>query len=115
MQYAGPLTGIEVNTSGIKVMLAGFALFPSVVKKLLGSHGVVHLGADGKLQVQEGWFPLDAWLAVQDAVFKEIGPNALFKFGMSIHENPKFPPWIRDIDTALESIDIAYPRSHRKS
>ena len=65
--------------------------------------------------MQEGWFPLDAWLSVHEAIHKEIGPNALVKLGMSIYENPKFPSWIRDIDTALESIDVAYHRSHRKN
>src|SRR5262245_49237878 len=84
--------GIEVSTTGIKVLLAGFGLFPSLAMKLLVSHGIVESGADGKpLVVQERWFPLDAWLGVLDAIEKEIGPAALFKVGENILENPKFP------------------------
>ncbi|APR83155.1 Hypothetical protein A7982_08504 [Minicystis rosea] len=104
-----------MSTSGIKVMLAGFELFPSVAKRLLAAQGVIAPGADGQMAVQERWIPLDSWLAVHEAVRKEIGANALFRFGNAILENPKFPAWIRDIDSALESIDIAYHRSHRKN
>jgi hypothetical protein len=115
MQQVGPLTGIEVSTSGIKVLLSGFELFPSIVKRILVDKGIVDAGGEGKLLVQERWFPLERWLGVHDAIYKEIGPNALFTFGTRILENPKFPPWIRDVDTALESIDIAYHKSHRKN
>jgi hypothetical protein len=114
MQSVGPLTGIEASTSGIKVLLAGFAMFPSVAMRLLVAQGVIAPKADGQILVQEHWFALDSWLAVHEAIRKEIGPNALFTFGTRILENPKFPPWIRDVDTALESIDVAYHRSHRK-
>jgi hypothetical protein len=114
MQRVGSLTGIEASTSGIKVLLAGFEYFPSLAMRLLVAQGVVGPGADGQLLVQESWFPLESWLAVHEAIYKEIGPNALITFGTRILENPKFPTWIRDVDTALESIDIAYHRSHRK-
>ncbi len=107
--------GIEAGTSGIKVLLASFGLFPSVANKLLVSHGVIAPGADGKLAVQERWFALDTWLDVHEAIRKEIGPNALFTLGTRIMENPKFPPWIRDIETALESMDATYHSSHRKN
>src|ERR1700734_330435 len=112
--HAGPLSGIEVTMSGPKVVLAGFDLFPSVVQKPLLSHGVLHAGETIESLPADRWFPLEVWLAVHEAIYKEIGPNALFKLGTRILENPKFPPWIRDIDTALESIDVAYHRSHRK-
>lgn len=115
MQQVGPLTGIEVSTSGIKVLLSGFELFPSIVRKILVEKGIVKPGDDGTFMVQERWFPLDAWLAVHEAIYQVIGPNALFTFGTRILENPKFPPWIRDVDTALASIDVAYHRSHRKN
>ncbi len=107
--------GIEAGTSGIKVLLASFELFPSVANRLLVSHGVIAPGADGKLAVQERWFALDTWLLVHEAIRKEIGPNALFTLGTRIMENPKFPPWIRDLETALVSMDVAYHSSHRKN
>ena len=115
MEQTGRI-GIEVGASGLKVLLAGFDMFPSLVKKLIVARGILKLGADGKLEVHEDrWYPLDTWLSVLEAIHTEIGPNAAFKLGRSILANPKFPPWIRDIETALESIDIAYHRSHRKA
>lgn len=115
MQQVG-LTGIEVSATGLKVLIAGFDMFPSLVRKLIVSKGILKLGPTGKLEIQEdSWFPLDVWLSVLEAIHKQIGPNALFKLGTHILENPKFPPWIRDIETALDSIDVAYHRSHRKA
>jgi hypothetical protein len=115
MQPPGPLAGIEANTTGVRVLMAGFDLFPSLVKKLLVEKGIVEKSADGKFLLQERWFPLESWLAVYDAIYREIGPNVLFTLGTHILENPKFPAWVRDIDTALESIDIAYHKSHRRN
>jgi hypothetical protein len=110
------LNGIEVSATGVKVLIAGFDLFPSLVRKLIVSKGILKLGPGGKLEIQEdAWFPLEAWLSVLEAIYTEIGRNALFKLGTSILANPKFPAWIRDIETALESIDVAYHRSHRKN
>src|SRR5580704_11021771 len=114
MQRVESLTDIEASTSGIKVLLAGFAMFPSVAMRLLVAQGVIKSGADGQPLVEERWVPLESWLAVHEAIYKEIGPNALQAFGAHILENDRFPPWIRDVDTALESIDVAYHRSHRK-
>lgn len=116
VQQISPMTGIEVAASGLKVLKAGFDLFPSLVKKLIVTKGILKLGPSGTLEIPEDkWIPLDSWLAVFEAIHAEIGPNALFKLGTSILANPKFPPWIRDVETALESIDIAYHRSHRKA
>ncbi|MFT3774548.1 MAG: hypothetical protein QM820_55025 [Minicystis sp.] len=110
------LMGIEVAASGLKVLLAGFDLFPSLVQRLIVSKGILKPGPGGKLEIREDrWFPLESWLSVLEAIHTEIGPNAAFKLGRSILANPKFPPWIRDIETALESIDVAYHRSHRKA
>jgi hypothetical protein len=112
MQIRPALPGIEASTSGIKVLKAGLTLFPSLVTKILAEH---NLPVGGTAPGQERWFPLETWLTVLDVVFKEIGPNALFTLGTRIMENPKFPSWIRDIDSAIEAIDVAYHRSHRKN
>lgn len=90
-------------------------MFPSLVTKILAEHNLpVPLSTDVPSE-PERWFPLDTWLALLDAVYREIGSNALFTLGTRIMANPKFPAWIRDIDSAIESIDIAYHRSHRKN
>lgn len=106
--------GIEVSTAGIKVVLASFDLFPSALQKLLQVHGVLQPGETVEGLSDDGWIPLDVWLTVHEAILEEIGPNALFKLGTRIRENPNFPAWIHDIDAALASIDVAYHKSHRK-
>lgn len=116
VQQGSPMSGIEVAASGLKVLQAGFDLFPSLVKRLIVSKGILQPRPDGSLEITgANWIPLDTWLAVFQAIHAEIGPNALFKLGTSILANPQFPPWIRDVDTALASIDVAYHRSHRKN
>jgi hypothetical protein len=110
-----PLAGIEATTSGIKLLLSGFELFPSIVKKILVEKGIVEPGVDGRLlTTQERWFPLESWLAVHEVIYREIGPNAILSLGTRITENPNFPPGIKDIPAALHALDLAYHRSHRK-
>jgi hypothetical protein len=115
MQTRPPLPGIEASTSGIKVLKEGLRLFPSLVNTILATQNLPLPGPGDALLGKERWFPLDTWLSVLDMVYTQVGPNALHKLGTEIMANPKFPPWIRDIDSALESIDIAYHRSHRKN
>jgi hypothetical protein len=43
-----------------------------------------------------------------------FGDNALSQIGIKIPENAQFPERIKDIDSALKSIDIAYHMNHRK-
>lgn len=108
-------SGIEVSASGIKVVLAGFDLFPSLVQKLLVTHGLLRPGETAEGVAADRWFPLEVWLGVHTAIRDEIGPNALFTACTRILSNPSFPAGIRDIDGALHAIDIAYHRSHRKA
>jgi hypothetical protein len=96
-------------------MQAGFELFPSLMKKLLIGRGIVDAGPDGQLVIPDDrWFPLATWLSVFDDIKGQIGPNALFRLGTSILENPRFPPGIADVDAALQGIDVAFHASHRK-
>jgi hypothetical protein len=116
MQALGPRVGIDVSSTAIKVALLGFELFPSLMKKILVTHGILEPDPSGQLIVPENrWFSLDSWLSVFETIRREVGPNALVQLGAHILENPKFPAWIKDVDTALQSIDTAYHLSHRKS
>lgn len=115
MHTRAPLPGIEASTSGIKVLAEGLKLFPSLVTTILTKHKLPVPGRSDTPFAAEKWFPLDTWLTVLDLVHGQVGPNALFHLGTSIMANPKFPSWIRDVDSAMESIDLTYHRSHRKS
>lgn len=115
MNTRAPLPGIEASTSGIRVLNEGLKLFPSLVTRVLAKHNLPVPGPADTVPGAERWFPLDTWLTVLDLVFTQVGPNALFTLGTRIMANPKFPPWIRDIDSALDAINIAYHKSHRKN
>lgn len=116
MQALGPRVGIDVSSTAIKVALSGFELFPSVLKKILVTHGILEPDPSGGLIIPEQrWFPLDSWLSVFETVRHEIGPSALVQLGTHILKNPKFPVGIKDVESALQSIDTAYHLSHRKS
>jgi hypothetical protein len=107
------LVGIEAGTSGLKLLLAGFEMFPSLVKKLLVEKGIVDKDAKDLLAEQR-WFPLESWLAVHEVIYREMGPSAIMAIGTRMSENPHFPPGIRDIPSALDALDIVFHRSHRK-
>lgn len=113
MTLARTFTGIEVSSSGIKVLSAGLKLFPSLVDGILAKHHLPVPGPNDGPEVR--WFPLDAWLTVLDAIFTKVGPNALFTLGTSIMVNPEFPPWIRDVESATAALDGTYHRSHRRN
>jgi hypothetical protein len=116
MQALGPRVGIDVNSNAIKTALSGFDLFPSLMKKILLTHSILERDPTGQLIVPEDrWFSLDSWLSVFETIRREVGPNALVQLGTHILKNPKFPSGIKDVDSALQSIDTAYHLSHRKS
>lgn len=116
MQALGPLVGIDVSSSAIKVALSGFELFPSVLKKILVRHGILEPDPSGELTFPESrWFTLESWLSAFETIRREVGPSALVQLGTHILKNPKFPADVKDVEGALQSIDTAYHLSHRKS
>ncbi len=63
----------------------------------------------------DGWYSHDSWLKSFEKIAKEIGDATLQLIGMEIPENAIFPPWVKDIDSAIKAIDIAYHMNHRKN
>ena len=61
-----------------------------------------------------GWYSQEKWLNVFEAISKEIGENTLKSIGLRIPANAQFPPWVKDIDSAIRAIDVAYHMNHRK-
>jgi hypothetical protein len=105
---------IEVRADAMSMLVAAFELFPSIAQKYLPKQGPLSVNRDGKLRVEEGFMPLDVWLDTFEKVLKDIGPSALFMIGQKGVKNPNFPPSVRDIESALREVDIAYHMSHRK-
>lgn len=114
MQKRKPHPNIEVRADAASLLVAAFDVFPSIAEKYLRKLGFSRAEDVAGLQPGTTYIPLDVWLATFDAVLREIGPNALFKFGQRGIENPNLPRAARSLEETLRHLDIAYHMSHRK-
>ena len=114
MQFKSFEPGIEVNGPTVFSIIDGLGQFKTLAKKILLTAGIGK-EENGELKLDmNGWYSQEAWLKAFEALSKEIGDSTLKKIGMKIPENAQFPPWVKDIDSAIKSIDIAYHLNHRK-
>ena len=58
-------------------------------------------------------FPLQANLGVLADVARAFGDAALFDIGFTVRDHAKFPPEIRHLQQALETLDVAFHTNHR--
>jgi hypothetical protein len=115
MQFIAFEPGIEVNGQTVFSIVDGLGHFKSIAKDVLLSAGIGS-EVDGELKIDiNGWYSHDAWLKAFEVISKEIGDYTLKQIGLKIPENAQFPPWVKDIDSAIRSIDIAYHMNHRKN
>jgi len=116
MQFRPFEEGVEVSGENIGATLDGFKKYPSVAMKHLLRHGIVKSKPGEEPEIDRAaWYPLKAWLAAYEAIATEVGFNSLYSIGRTVPENAVFPPHIKDIHTAIASIDIAYHMNHRKN
>ncbi len=115
MQYKVFEPGVEVSGASLGAIVEGFKKYPTVAMKYLSKFGLVK-SAPGKQQEvdKSGWYPLEDWLAAYEGIANEIGVNSLYGIGKSIPEAAVFPPFVKDIHSAIASIDVAYHMNHRK-
>jgi hypothetical protein len=116
MQFKVFEPGIQVSGTSLGAIVEGFRKYPTVAVKYLTRHGLLKSAAGKASDIDvNGWYSLDDWLAAYEGIANEIGVNSLFGIGKSIPENAVFPPHVKDIHSALGSIDIAYHMNHRKN
>jgi hypothetical protein len=104
--------GIEVGGVSIGAVIDAFQQYPSVVTKYITQYG---LGSKQGEIDRAAWYSLDKWLAVYNAIAKEVGVNSLYAIGKRVPENVVFPPNVTDIRSVLGSMNIAYHLNHRKN
>ena len=80
---------------------------------LMEAAGLPLVGADGKPALPD-WFPLDENLRILDGIGRTFGDAAVFEIGSSVPEHAKFPPAVRDLRQALETLDAAFHSNHRR-
>jgi len=107
--------GIEVNGQTVYAIVDGFKLFKAIAAKFLLENGIGEEVEGGNIKIiPEKWYSQDAWLKAFESIAKNVGDSVLFQIGLAIPKNAKFPPWVKDIESAIKSIDIAYHMNHRK-
>ena len=116
MQFKAFEPGIEVSGECIGSMVDGFKKYPTIALKYLSKHNLVKSSGPNAGQVDRAaWFPLESWLAAYEGISSEIGLNSLYACGRSIPDNAVFPPNVKDVFSAVSSIEVAYHMNHRKA
>jgi hypothetical protein len=109
MQFTPFEPGIEVNGQTVFTIVDGFGRVQPLSLRHLRDAGL-----PTKI-IAEEWYSQAKWLKAFESIAKVFGDNLLFHIGLKIPENAIFPPFVKDIDTAIQSIDIAYHLNHRKN
>ncbi len=116
MQFVPFEKGIEVNGQTVYAIVDGMGDFKQLASKFLLAEGLGERGAAGLATIKpEGWYSQGAWLRAFENIARQIGDPVLFRIGLAIPKNAKFPPWVVDVESAIRSIDIAYHMNHRRN
>jgi hypothetical protein len=120
MQFKAFEPNIEVYGSSIDAIVEGFALFPQIGLEKLVEHGIGEMrkGSGGKQEYyinREAWYSQANWLKAFESIASSIGVQVLFKIGKNVPKHAVFPPQVKDIHAALQSLDVAYHMNHRKA
>jgi hypothetical protein len=81
-------------------------LSATMARRILKSHGIVD-------PTQETWHPQQAWLDAFREIAECVGPATLRRIGAKIPETALWPLFVRTVEDALGSIDMAYHMNHR--
>jgi len=99
-------SGVEVNGETILSVVDGMGIFKKQGYDILAKNGI-------KNPEKGKWYPQQAWLDAFKEIAETIGPKTLYAIGRKIPENARFPSNIKDVHSALQSIDVAYHMNHR--
>jgi hypothetical protein len=114
LQFKALHPNIEVNGRTVFAIVDAFTL-KKIPSQILLAEGIGEPTAGGVVAVApERWYLQQAWLRAFERIATEIGHGALYAIGLRIPENAAFPPWVKDIDGAIRSIDVAYHLNHRR-
>jgi hypothetical protein len=115
MRYGHLRSDVEVSGNFLASIMQGFGVYHSLAMKYLSTHGLcVHVAGKETPVDTTRWYPLVNCLKAFDVIMEQIGHNIMFDIGLSVPKNARFPPAIKDIDSAMQSLDIAYHMNHRQ-
>lgn len=103
------------EASSPAVQVDGRTVLSVISGMMIRSVGVELLRREGLSELTpDGWFSQQSWLNVFRAISERLGPDTLYSIGYRIPSSAEFPAdQMKDVATALQSIDIAYHNAHR--
>lgn len=109
-----PFSRLSVSGSSTITIVDAVKGFSVLVDELMKAMNIQTRNAEGKPVVDpKAWYPLDAYMPVYKKIETLLGGRGLEKVGSMIPQFADFPSNIRDIHSALASIDVAYHMNHR--
>src|SRR4051812_37164142 len=113
MQFKPFEPAVEVNGQTVWSIVDGFTLFKQLPSKILLEEGIGKRGDKDLVEIDKnGWYSQAAWLKAFERISTAVGHHVLFNIGLKIPENAIFPPWVKDVDSAVQAIDVAYHLNH---
>lgn len=97
---------VEVNGKTICSTLEGMGIMKPLAMKFLNEVGIL------KVNKRE-WYSQQAWLDVLKIINDKIGEKYLYLIGRNIPYQAMFPTDIDSVESALNTIDLAYHMNHR--
>ena len=98
---------VQVNGQTILSVTNGVnKFFKAKMDEILIKYGIINPKADE-------WYSQESWLNAFKDISDTIGKHTLFSIGKAIPENADFPKEINNLETALNSINIAYHNNHK--
>lgn len=114
MQFKAFQKGIEVNGQTVYAVIDGLGSFKTLAYKYLAKSDIGKFVNGEYVFDKEAWYKQEDWLKAFELIAREIGDPTLQMIGAAIPKNAKFPPWVKNIETAIQAINIAYHMNHRK-
>jgi hypothetical protein len=105
-EYVPFSSNVEVLGQTVLSCVNALPSYQNVMEQVLTKHGLIDIAPDK-------WYSQERWLNAFRDIGKRYGPHTLFLIGKAIPTNAKFPPNINNLESGLNSIDVAYKMNHR--
>jgi hypothetical protein len=105
-EYTPFSPNVEVNGETVLSVVNALPSYKNVMEGVLSRHKLKDITA-GK------WYRQESWLNAFKEIGVKYGPHTLFLIGKAIPQNANFPANINSLESALQSIDVAYHMNHR--
>lgn len=96
----------QISGASIQAFLHALGLSQQRGVRALAEQGISRVDA-------EAWYPWQAYLDAQRAIYQGVGPNTVGRVGRKLVEEASFPPEIDGVHAALSALDHDYRHRHR--